>query len=106
MRRTVLSFAVVLFQMLLVATIMFEIPILRGITTVVCFPAMILASMVAGDEKNNNKDFVITYETIALVVEAILWDTAIKNGGYWIFLFVISVIAVLYLLLYTLRRIS
>ncbi len=81
--------------------------VVKGVTMIVFFPFMLLLSMfTTNDSSGYDEELVITHDTIALTIEALIWDTAMKNGGIWIALFSVSVVLMLYWLLYNLRRLS
>ncbi len=88
----------VLFQIALIVSMVTMNTIIKGVTMIVFFPFMLLMSMWTVTTSNGTEyrdELAISYDTIALSLEAIIWDTAIKNGGIWITLFLISVVLML-----------
>ena len=105
MRRTIKCILYILFQIALVVSLLTMNPIFKGVTMIIFFPFMLLSSMhTVSNGSAYNEELVITYDTIALTIEALFWDMAMKNGGIWIALFSVSVVLILYWLLFNLRR--
>ena len=102
MRKTIESILVILFQIALVTSFLTEYSLLRTITTVVFFPAMLFICMLTKDS-NGESDLCVTCEMVVVLLQSLVWDNAINLHGGWSMIFLISLIPLTGWLIYRIQ---
>ena len=89
-----------LFQLGMIVALATQYWLFKALALVVFFPLAIFASVCIAREGVDGfeDDCRLTLEAFFVVVQGLIWDTAIKNGGVWLAIFAISVVLAFFVL--------
>ena len=96
MRKTFLMNAIViLFEVAMIVTVITQFEKLRLLTMLILLPTVFLMTTVTQD-CNKKVDFILTMDSLFVLVQGLIWDMAVFRRGIWIYIFALSMVFVFY----------
>lgn len=96
MRKTFLmNLTVIAFEAMMMATVITQLEALRLLTMLILLPIVFLMTTVTKD-CHNKVDFILTMDSLFVLVQGLIWDMAVFRRGIWIYTFALSMVFVFY----------
>ena len=96
MRKTFLmNLTVIAFEVMMMVTVIAQLEALRLLTMLVLLPIVFLMTTVTKD-CHNKVDFMLTMDSLFVLVQGLIWDMAVFRRGIWIYIFASSMVFVFY----------
>jgi hypothetical protein len=96
MRKTFLmNLTVIAFEAMMMATVITQLEALRLLTMLVLLPIVFLMTTVTKD-CHNKVDFILTMDSLFVLVQGLIWDMAVFRRGIWIYIFASSMVFAFY----------
>ena len=96
MRRTVIMNMIgALFETLMIVTVITDSVLIKVFTMIIVMPIVFLMTS-RTEDRHHKVNFVLTIESLFVVIQSIIWDMALEHRGVWIIILIFSIAFVVF----------